>query len=424
MSGSNDAGGANGRRVVVTGLGPITSVGEGVEGLWDGLRRQTSGVREVTRFDASPFRSRIAAELASFDPAERLGAKRARRVDRFGALSLVAARLAMEDAELDPETVDGDRAAVQMGSALGGVGYAEEQHARFMEGGVRAVNPLLALSVFGGAASCNLAIEYGFTGPNSTNAMSCASGALGIGRAFHILRDGRSDVALAGGAEAPLAPLSYGAFAIIRAMSTRNDDPQGACRPFEVERDGFVMGEGAAVLVLEELEHARRRNARIYAEILGFGTTNDAYHMTAPRPDGSQAARAMRLALEDGGVEPDRVDHISAHGSSTSLNDATECDAVRSVHGGRASSIPISATKPYHGHALGASGAIEAAIACLSLTRDWLPPVLNLEQTDEACADMDLVGPGGRDVRVEHVLSNSFGFGGINAALLFRRWEG
>ncbi len=410
-----------GRRVAVTGLGPVTPVGEGVEGLWGGLRRAESGVGPVTRFDPSDFRSRIAAEVDGFDREERLGGKQARRVDRFGALSLEAARLALEDGGLDPEGVDPDRVAVQMGTALGGVGYAEQQHSAYMEEGVRGVDPLLALAVFGGAASCNVAIRFGFTGPNSTNAMSCASGAIGVGRGFRLVRDGEADVALAGGAEAPLAPLSFGSFAIIRAMSTRNDEPRRASRPFDRDRDGFVMGEGACVLLLEELERARRRDAPIYAELTGFGTTNDAHHMTRPRPDGEQAARAVRLALEDAGLPPDAVDHVNAHGSATPLNDPTEAKALRAALGDRAARVPISATKGYYGHALGASGAIEAAICCLAIARGWLPPTVNLEAPDEEVEDLDLVDGGGRDAEVDHVLSTSFGFGGINAGLVLGR---
>ncbi|MFQ5678037.1 MAG: beta-ketoacyl-[acyl-carrier-protein] synthase family protein [Gemmatimonadota bacterium] len=411
------------RRVVVTGIGSVSAAGEGVEGLWRGLRRGRSGVGLITRFDATPFRTRIAAEVPGFRAEERLGAKRARRVDRYSALALCSAARALEDAELRPERVDRDRVAVQLGSALGGVAYAEEQHARFVSQGPRRVNPMLALSVFGGAASCNLAIEFGFTGPNSTNAMSCASGTIAIGNAFRLIRAGEADVALAGGAEAPLAPLTFGAFALIRAMSTRNADPATACRPFDAARDGFVMGEGAAVLVLEELGHALRRDAPVYAELCGFGTTNDAHHMTAPLPGGVQAARAMRLALADAGVGSGSVDYVNAHGSSTPLNDATEAVAIRSIFDGRAGEVRVSGTKAYYGHALGASGAIETAIACLGLARDWLAPSLNLERPGEGC-DLRFVPPPGESFQAEYALSNSFGFGGINAVLLLRRFDG
>ncbi|HKK26487.1 MAG TPA: beta-ketoacyl-ACP synthase II [Gemmatimonadota bacterium] len=415
----------NGRtRVVVTGIGCVTPIGTGREGLWEGLHRGRSAVRGITRFDASPFRTRIAAEIDGFDPADWIEARRLRRLDRYSALAVAAASMALEDGRLDPGSMVADRTAVQLGSALGGVEFAEAQHEAYLAEGVRGVDPMLALTVFGGAASCNVAIEFGFTGPNATNAMSCASGAIGVGRGFRLVRSGEADVALAGGAEAPLSPLSFGAFAILRAMSTRNDDPASASRPFDRDRDGFVMGEGASILVLEELGHALRRDAPIYAEVCGFGTTNDAYHMTRPRPDGAQAARAMRLALEDAGVGPSAVDHINAHGSSTQLNDPTEAGAIRHVHGERAHRIPISGTKGYYGHALGASGAIEAAIVSLALRHDWLPPTLNLASADDACADLELVDGSGRDYQAGYVLSNSFGFGGINAALLFRRWEG
>jgi 3-oxoacyl-[acyl-carrier-protein] synthase II len=279
---------------------------------------------------------------------------------------------------------------------------------------------MLALAVFGGASSCNVAIELGVQGPNSTNAMSCASGTIAIGDGFRQVRDGYADVMLCGGAEAPLAPLCYGAFAIIRAMSTRNDDPARASRPFDKDRDGFVMGEGAAVLVLEEWGRAKARGAHIYGEVLGYGMTNDAHHMTAPRPDGSQAARSMRLALADAAVQPSEIDYVNAHGSSTPLNDPTETLAIKQVFGDHAYRMPVSGTKGYYGHALGASGAIEAAICSLALEREWLPPTVNLTEADASC-DLDYIPREGRAKRVEHVLSNSFGFGGINAALVMRR---
>jgi 3-oxoacyl-[acyl-carrier-protein] synthase II len=282
------------------------------------------------------------------------------------------------------------------------------------------VDPGLALTVFAGASSTNLAIAFGITGPNITNGRSCASGAIAIGEGFHAIRRGAADVMLAGGSEAPLAPLTFGAFAIIRAMSVRNEDPATASRPFDRERDGFVMGEGAAVLVLEERERALARGAPVYLEVVGYGLTNDAFHMTAPRPDGSQAARAIRMALREGGVPPEAVDYINAHGTSTPLNDVTETRAIRDVFGAHADRVAVSGTKGYYGHALGASGAIEAAICALAARRGWLPPTVNLLRPDPAC-DLDFVTGTGRDARPEDLVSNSFGFGGINAALLFRR---
>jgi 3-oxoacyl-[acyl-carrier-protein] synthase II len=340
-----------------------------------------------------------------------------RRLDRFGQFSISIARQALQDAGLAEGGLPGDRVAVQMGSALGGIAHAESQMHGFIGSGVRGVDPRLALTVFCGAASCNVAIEFGLRGPNSTNAMSCASGTIAVGDAFGLIRDGRADLALAGGIEAPLAPLTFGSFALIRAMSTRNDDPEHACRPFDGDRDGFVMGEGGAVLVLEEEGRARARGARIYARIAGYGTTNDAHHMTAPRPDGLQAARAMTDALASAGVVASDIGYVNAHGSSTPLNDSTESLAIRIALGDHAARVPVSGTKAYYGHALGASGAIEAAICALAIHDGWIPPTLNLEHAGEDC-DLEYVRGEGRTQHLRHAMSNSFGFGGINASLL------
>ncbi len=408
------------RRVVITGIGAITPIGIGVEALWAGLQRAESAVRGITRFDPAAFRTRIAAEVSGFHPTDFIEERKARRIDRFGQFSVAAARLALLDAGLDLGKEDRDRTGVMMGTALGGIGMAEGQHARYVEEGIRAVDPALALMVFAGAASCNVAIEFGVSGPNSTNGMSCASGTIAIGDGFRAIARGDAEVMLAGGAEAPLAPLSFGAFAIIRAMSTRNDDPATASRPFDAERDGFVMGEGAAVLVLEERSRALARGARIYAELCGYGLTNDAHHMIAPRPDGGQAARAMRLALAEAGIQPGAIGYINAHGSSTPLNDSTETAAIRQVFGTHADRLAVSGTKGYYGHALGASGAIEAAICALASHRRWLPPTINLQVPDPAC-DLDYLADGGRAANPRYLLSNSFGFGGINAALVLQR---
>ena len=408
------------RRVVITGIGPITPIGTARDSFWDGLQQQRSAVRSITRFDPSEFRSHNAAQVNDFVVTDHLEAKRAKRLDRFAQFSVVGAQLALDDANLDLTKEDRERVGANMGTALGGVGYAEGQLAVYLQQGLRAVDATLALAVFGGAASCNIAIEIGAMGPNSTNAMSCASGAIAIGDAFRQIRDGYADIMIAGGAEAPLAPLTFGAFALIRAMSTRNEEPDKASRPFDKDRDGFVMGEGAAVMVLEEYERATARGAKIYAEIAGYGTTNDAHHMTAPRPDGSQAARSMRLALSDANVSPGEIDYVNTHGSSTPLNDSTETMAIKQVLGDHAYRIPISGTKGYYGHALGASGAIETAICALAIEREWLPPTVNLQVADKAC-DLNFLQGTGRKERVEHILTNSFGFGGINAALVLRR---
>ena len=408
------------RRVAITGIGAITPIGMGRDGLWEGLRARKSAVRSVSRFDASPFRTRIAAEVDGFRATDHIDARRARRLDRFGQFSVAAARMAVTDAALDLAKEDRERVGAMMGSALAGVGYAEEQLAKFLTHGIREVDATLALAVFGGAASCNIAIEFGVSGPNSTNAMSCASGTMAIGEALRQIRHGYADVMLAGGAEAPLAPLCYGAFALIRAMSTRNDDPTRASRPFDKDRDGFVMGEAASVLVLEEWTRAHARGAPIYAELCGYGTTNDAHHMTAPLPGGAQAARAMRLALGDARLVPVDIGYVNAHGSSTPLNDPNETAAIRAVFGAHADTLPVSGTKGYYGHALGASGAIEAAICALALDRGWLPPTLNHDAPDPAC-DLDYIANTGRTARPEYVMTNSFGFGGINASLILRR---
>jgi 3-oxoacyl-[acyl-carrier-protein] synthase II len=408
------------RRVVITGIGAITPIGTGTEQLWTGLREARSAVQCVTRFDPTPFKSRIAAQVNDFVATDYLEERRARRLDRFGRFSVAATRLALLDAGIDLAREDRDTVGAMMGTALGGVAFAEQQYPEFLRGGPRAVDPSLALMVFAGAASCNVAIEFGLTGPNSTNGMSCASGTIAIGEAFRAIVRGDADTMVAGGIEAPLAPLCFGAFAIIRAMSTRNEDPERASRPFDSGRDGFVMGEGAAVLVLEERGRALARGAPIYGEVCGYGLTNDAYHMTAPRPDGRQAARAMRLALRDANVAPSDIGYINAHGSSTPLNDPTETASVKQVFGDHAYRLALSGTKGYYGHALGASGAIEAAICALSLRNGWLPPTVNLETPDPAC-DLDYIQGGGREARPEFMLSNSFGFGGINASLVLRR---
>ena len=409
------------REVVITGIGCVTPIGTGVEGLWAGLKAKRSAVRVITRFDPTPFKSRVAAEIDGFIGADHLPEKAVRRLDRFSQLGVTAAALAVEDASLDLATEDRDRIGVTMGSALGGVAEAETQAGTYMRLGLKHVAPTLATAVFGGAVSCNIAIQFRVSGPNATNGMSCASGTIGVGDAFHAIRAEKADVMLAGGAEAPLAPLSFGAFTLIRAMSTRNEDPSTASRPFDKGRDGFVMGEGAAVLVLEEKARALARGARVYAEVLGYAVTNDAYHMSAPKPDGREAARAVRLALEDAHVAPHEIAYVNAHGSSTPLNDSTETLAFKQVFGDHASRLAISGTKGYYGHPLGASGAIEAAICARGMHRGWLPPTVNLQDPDPAC-DLDFLSNGGLDHAPELVVSNSFGFGGVNAAIVLRRF--
>ncbi len=407
------------RRAVVTGLGLVTPIGIGADAVWDRLHQPVSAVQVIDRFDSGPFRSHIAAQINNFDPVEMLSARQARRTDRCSQLALAAAHLALVDSGIELAKESPDRVGVLAGTALGGIGFAESENEKYVRGGVREVDALLALTVFGGAVSCNIAITHGVSGVNSTNAMSCASGTLAIGQAYRAIIDGDADVVLAGGSEAPLYPLCYGSFSLIRAMSTRNDDPATASRPFDVGRDGFVMAEGSAILVVEELEHAKARGARIYAEIAGFGLTNDAHHMTQPRPDGREAVRAMRLALSEAKCELGDVEWINAHGSSTPLNDATEARAIREVFGEHTDHLPVSGSKGWHGHALGASGAIESAITCLVMTRGWIHPTLNCANP-EADGKLQHVPPAGLDRRPRAVLKNSFGFGGCNATLLLR----
>lgn len=409
------------RRAVITGIGCITPIGVGAQQFWQGVLNSRSAVRRIDRFDASAYRSQVAAQVDDFAAGEHLARRQLQRMDRFAQFSLVAAGQALTDAGIDPRSREGERVGVFMGSALGGAGYGEQQHAVYLEGGLRAVNPGLALTVFGGAASCNIAIHYGFHGPNETNAMSCASGAVAIGRALHAIRTGEADLVLAGGAEAPLAPLCYGAFAVIRAMSTRNDDPAAASRPFDAARDGFVMGEGAAVLVLEEREAALRRGARVYAEVAGYGTTNDAYHMTAPRPDGAQAARAILSAMADARIGPDEIGYINAHASSTPAGDVAEALAIRRALGSAGERVPVSGTKGLYGHPLGAAGAIEAAITALALHHGLLPATCNLQQPDGEAGLNLIPHQQMREGRPRWALSNSFGFGGINACLALAR---
>jgi 3-oxoacyl-[acyl-carrier-protein] synthase II len=414
------------RRVWITGLGMVTPIGIGRDGFWAGLHAGRSAVKRIDRFDPAQFRSQVAAQIDDFEPSDHLSAKEARSTDRFSQFALAAGRLAMADAGLQVgprKGVRADRVGVYVGSALGGIAYAEVQHERFMEKGIRQVAPNLALAVFGGAAPANLGIALGLHGPILSTANSCAAGAVALGEAFHLIRDGGADAALAGGVEVPLSPLAFGAFDIIRALSSgRNDDPTHAARPFDAERDGFVMGEGAALLVLEEAEAAERRGATPYAEIRGYAATSDAFHMVQPRPDGLQAARAARLALADGGMKAASLDYVSAHASSTPLGDMAEALALRKALGPSASRIPVSGTKAYYGHPLGASGAIEAAICSLAIARGWAPGTINLETLDPRVAEhLPCVLDAPLEGEIRNVLSTSFGFGGLNAALAFSR---
>ncbi len=407
------------RRVAVTGIGAVTPIGTGREGLWRGVLAGVSAVDGITRFDPSAFPSRMAAEVRDFEPLDHLPRKLAHRLDRYAQFAVAAAAMAVADAGLDLDLEDRDRTGVFLGSALGGAPGSEAEHAKYMAGGLRATNPLLALSVFGASASTNVAMHLGLNGPCSCNADGCAAGAVAIGEAFRAVQSGLVDIALTGSAEAPLMPLTFGAFTAIRAMSTRNEDPAHASRPFDRDRDGFVMAEGAGILVVEEWDHAMRRGVTPLAEIAGFSRTCDAYHMTAPRPDGRQATRAIRQAIAAAGMVAEDIDYVKAHASATPLNDVTEALAIRQALGSHAERVPVSGTKGLHGHALGASGAIEAAIAVLALRNGYLPATANCEYPDPACG-LDVIRGEGRRLRARTALCNSFGFGGINASIVLR----
>jgi 3-oxoacyl-[acyl-carrier-protein] synthase II len=407
------------RRVVITGLGPITAIGVGKKAFWEGITSGKSGVGPVTRFDPSLFNAHSAAEIHDWEPEKFFPSQRLKRLDRYAQFAVGSAKLALEDSGLSfsPENPQ-SRVGVSFGTALGGVSNAEKQHVSFVHSGPKSVHQTIALQVFGGSAHCNIAIEFGLRGVGTTNSNSCASGNVAIGEGYRYIRDGWADVIIAGGAEAPLSPLSFGAFAFIRTMS--RCDPSVACRPFDRNRDGFVMGEGSASLILEEYEHAKARGAHIYGEVVGYSLNNDAFHMTAPLPSGDSCIRAMEDALSAAQINPEQVDYISGHASSTQLNDTNECACVKKVFGSLATKIPVSGTKAFYGHPLGASAAIEAAVCVLAMQHDFVPPTLNYETPDPAC-DLDVVPNQPREKQINYALSNAFGFGGINSCVVFRK---
>jgi len=404
------------RRAVITGIGPISCIGIGKAAFWNGILAEKSGIAALTRFDLGDLEARSAGQVDDFDPLRHFPSKLLRRLDRYAQFAVSSALIALEDSGLSYSSDSPDpRRGVSFGTALGGISNAEKEHDAFVKGGFKAVSPLLALQVFGGSAHSNIAITCGFQGVGTTNSNSCASGTVALGEALRYIRDGIADVMIAGASEAPLSPLTYGAFANIRTMSEA--DPAVSCRPFDLNRDGFVMGEGAASLVIEEYAHAKARGARIYAEILGFSHNNDAYHMTSPHPDGKPTIRAMRGALDDAGTNPEEIEYINAHGSSTKVNDSNEAHCIHAIFGSRATSIPVSATKAYTAHPLGATGALEAVICCLAMSEGYLPPTLHYETRDPEC-NLDVIPIRGRQAYPRKILSNSFGFGGINSCLI------
>ena len=404
-------------RVALTGIGLLTPLGTG-EAFWQALLERAVATAPVSRFDASGYPCRVAAEITGFDPADYMEPRRIKWTDRFAQFAIAASRMAIDDADFHLNG-NGNDVSVFVGSALGGLAFAEEQSEAFAQRGLDAVRPLLAISVFGGASIANIAMEFGFTGPNIANANSCASGAVAIGQAYAAIARGETRAAIAGGVEAPLSPLVYGAFTVINAMSRRNDEPQYASRPFDRDRDGFVMAEGAGMFLLERYDDAVRRNAHIYAEISGFGLSNDAYHPSAPRPDGAQVTRAMHVALQTARLTPDEVEALNAHGSSTPLGDRSEARAFARLFGEGATQLPVSATKGQHGHALGATGAWEVGISAYMMRDGIIPGAVNFANADD---DPDALVPSATPVqcRPRVVLSNSSGFGGINAALVLQ----
>ncbi|MFQ3670327.1 MAG: beta-ketoacyl-ACP synthase II [Verrucomicrobiia bacterium] len=409
------------KRVVVTGLGVVTPVGNDVPTFWEAIQNGQSGVAPITRFDVSAYDTRFAAEVKNFDPAPALPSpKDVRRTDRYTHLAFAATREAVADAGLLPFTGDPDRAGVLIGSGIGGLQTLEDQHSILRDKGPTRVSPFMIPMMISNMASGLISIYYGFRGPNFAIVTACASSSNSIGEAFKLIRDGEADLMLAGGSEAAVVPLGLSGFAAMKALSSRNDAPEKASRPFDAERDGFVLGEGAGVLVLEELDHARRRGARIYGEILGYGVTADAYHMTAPAPEGAGAARAMRRALEVAELPADAIDYINAHGTSTPQGDVCETQAIKAVFGAHASKLWVSSTKSMTGHLLGGAGSVET-VACLkAIETGIVPPTINLDHPDPAC-DLDYVPNTARQRAISTIMNNSFGFGGHNACLIARK---
>ncbi|MEO7319678.1 MAG: beta-ketoacyl-[acyl-carrier-protein] synthase family protein [Chthoniobacteraceae bacterium] len=411
-------GNENVRRVVITGVGPITCAGIGVDAFWESIRAGRSGISRITSFDTGKLKAHCGGEIRDWDATAFFPPHRLKRLDRYAQFSVASTLLALEDAGIAwSKEKPNARVGVSFGTALGGIAGAESEHQRFLKKGQRGVNQTLALQVFGGSAHSNIAIECGFRGPGTTNSNSCASGVIAVGEAMRYIRDGMADVMVAGGSEAPLSPLTFGAFDFIRTMSRWPGDPPHACKPFDLHRDGFVMGEGAASLVIEERGHAIRRGARIYAEVLGYSLNNEAYHMTTPLPGGEAVIDCMNTALADAGIKPDAIDYINAHASGTQLNDANECAAIRAVFGAHADQLAVSGTKAFTAHPLGATGAMETILCALALDRSFLPPTLHHETPDPAC-NLDIVPNIGREKPLRYAMNNAFGFGGINAVLV------
>jgi 3-oxoacyl-[acyl-carrier-protein] synthase II len=410
-----------GRRVVVTGIGLICGVGNTTEAVWQGLLAGKSGVGRITQFDSTAFACQIAAEVKHFDPLNFIEKKEIKKMGRFIHLALAAADEAFRMSQLKITPENDERVGVHIGSGIGGFDIIEKEHLALIEGGPRKISPFFIPAAIVNLAAGHVSMRFGAKGPNEATATACTTSAHSIGDSFRIIQHNDADVMIAGGSEAAITPMGVGGFAAMRALSTRNDDPERASRPWDRDRDGFVMGEGAGILILEELEHAKQRGAPILAEVAGYGMSGDAYHMTQPAPEHEGGFRVMRNAVRDAKVTPEHVDYVNAHGTSTPIGDTLEAHAIRNFFGER--KIPVSSTKSMTGHLLGGAGGLEAGITVLALRDQILPPTINLENQDPETHAMDFVPNHARQAKLEYAMSNSFGFGGTNGALLFRKWS-
>jgi len=408
-------------RVVITGIGAVTPIGNDVSTFWNSVKEGKCGIDKITLFDASEYKVKIAAEVKDFDANKLMDKREARRMDKFSQFAMVAAEEAVKDSGLDLEAIDQERFGVIVGSGIGGISTIEEQHIKLLEKGPNRISPFFIPMIISNMAAGNVAIKFGAKGICLSLTTACATGTHAVGEAFHNIRYGSSDIIIAGGAEASITPLSLAGFTSLTALST-SEDPARASIPFDKERDGFVMGEGAGILVLESLEHALKRNAKIYAEVVGYGATCDAYHMTSPAPDGEGGARAMKQAIKDAGIEPLEISYINAHGTSTPYNDKFETAAIKTVFGEDAYKIPVSSTKSMTGHLLGAAGAIEAIICAKSVSEGFVPATIGYKTPDEEC-DLDYVPNKGREQDVKYAMSNSLGFGGHNSTIVLKKWD-
>lgn len=410
------------RRVVITGMGAVTPIGNNVEAFWQGIKAGKCGVDKVTHFDASEFKTQIAGEVKDFDPTEFIEKKEARKMDRYTQLAFVAASEAVASSGLDMEKEDPWRVGVITGSGIGGINTLEEQHKALLDRGPGRVSPFFIPMMIGNMGAAQIAIKFGARGINENIITACASSTNAIGDAYRHIQYGTNDVIIAGGAEAAVSPLSFAGFCSMKAMSTRNDDPQTASRPFDAERDGFVLSEGAGFVILEELEHAKKRGANIICELVGYGATDDAYHITSPIPGGEGGAKAMEFAIKDAGIEPKDITYINAHGTSTKYNDHFETQAIKSVFKDAAKDVMVSSTKSMTGHLLGAAGGVEAIICSLAIKEGYIPATINYQNPDPDC-DLDIVPNEGRECDVKYAMSNSLGFGGHNATIVMKKYE-